>query len=141
MIKRQPPTRKFAIEFRDDKIRNCPFHIVLLQRRGNGPWKEVLRGSKRTFYKWISYVEYFGRFEPTDYCAKNVVDHAYKPYDGYVTQTKYPTWDDIPNFEFKREEDSPIKWQRIASYNWRSLDRAIKQAGTYWYNRCLLNKR
>ena len=131
--KRQPPTRKFAVEFRDDKIRRCPFHIVLLERRGSGPWKEVLRGSKRTFYKWILFDEYFGKFQPVDYCARNIVDNAYKPYDGAVTVTKYPKWDDIPDFEFKHEKDSPIRWQRIASYNWRSLDRILKQAKKFWY--------
>ena len=57
LIKRTPPTRKFAIEFRDDKIRRCPFHVVLLERKGDGPWKEVLRGAKRRFYKWVLFDE------------------------------------------------------------------------------------
>lgn len=143
MIKRQPPTRKFAIEFRDDKIRRCYFHVVLLERHGNGPWKEVLRGAKEKFYKYVGLEEYYLQFYGNlDWQCRNIVDGAeYEYYSEQVQHNTYQSWDDLPNFQFKHEKDSPIEWQRVGAYSYDSWDRLRDQAKVYWYNRCLLNKR
>lgn len=141
-MKRLPPYRKFAIEFRDDKIRRCYFHVVLLERRGNGPWKEVLRGAKERFYKYVGIEEYYLQFYGNlDWQCRYIVDGAEFEYLGEQVQTTtYPKWDDLPNFQFKHEKDSPIEWQRVGAYSYDSWDKLIKQARSYWHNRCLLNK-
>ena len=141
-MKRLPPTRKFAIEFRDDKIRRCYFHVVLLERRGNGPWKEVLRGAKKEFYKYVGLEEYYLQFYGNlDWQCRYIVDGTEFEYLGEQVQTTtYLRWDDVPNFQFKHEKDSSIEWQRVGAYSDDSWDKLIKQARSYWYNRCLLNK-
>lgn len=141
-MKRLPPTRKFAIEFRDDKIRRCYFHVVLLERRGNGPWKEVLRGAKKEFYYWVWYNDYFVTFYgDMDWKGRHIISSDdYSGYADDVQCTNYPTWNDLPSFQFKHEKDSPIEWQRVGAYSADSWDKLMKQARSYWHNRCLLNK-